>query len=316
MKKPKVTLLILSYKQENYIKETIESALAQTYSPLNILISDDCSPDSTSKIIQDLIAGYSGPHSIFFNENKVNLGLIEHINYVKNIIDSDFVIFSAGDDVSHPTRVEKLTKNWMCGDEKVGIVYSNINKINSDSAVIGNSCHHDYSKIKIDEFIKNPFALISSYAIDKFLWDTFPPLLSDLVNEDIIFPLRCLLSGYKISYIDEPLLQYRVGVGVSKWQFIQNSSRRDYIFAYESNVKLWNHIIYDINYFLKGNFNFFDANKKLTLAEQQAEFCNSNFIEACKVLLKMDICTISKAKFLLRVGFPKEHYLLKRFINK
>jgi glycosyltransferase involved in cell wall biosynthesis len=50
---PKVTIGIPTYKQEHLIREAVRSALAQTYSNLEIIIADDNSPDATEKSIQD-----------------------------------------------------------------------------------------------------------------------------------------------------------------------------------------------------------------------------------------------------------------------
>ena len=53
MDKPLITFLLVSYNQEAYIREAIEGALAQTYSPLEIVISDDCSSDATFSLIKE-----------------------------------------------------------------------------------------------------------------------------------------------------------------------------------------------------------------------------------------------------------------------
>ena len=49
---PKVSIIILSYNQAEYIKEAISSALNQTYTNLEIIISDNGSTDSTKQIIK------------------------------------------------------------------------------------------------------------------------------------------------------------------------------------------------------------------------------------------------------------------------
>ena len=54
MNKPLISFLLLTYNQENYIQDAINGALAQTYSPLEIIISDDCSTDGTYKKIEEI----------------------------------------------------------------------------------------------------------------------------------------------------------------------------------------------------------------------------------------------------------------------
>lgn len=44
---PLVTFALLAYSQEKYIREAVEGAFAQTYEPLEIILSDDCSSDRT-----------------------------------------------------------------------------------------------------------------------------------------------------------------------------------------------------------------------------------------------------------------------------
>ena len=45
---PSVTLVLVCYNQEKYIKEAVLSALHQDHSPLKIIISDDCSKDNNN----------------------------------------------------------------------------------------------------------------------------------------------------------------------------------------------------------------------------------------------------------------------------
>jgi glycosyltransferase involved in cell wall biosynthesis len=50
---------MFAYNHERFIAEAVRGALSQTYSPLEIIISDDCSTDRTFEIIQSEVAGYS-----------------------------------------------------------------------------------------------------------------------------------------------------------------------------------------------------------------------------------------------------------------
>jgi glycosyltransferase involved in cell wall biosynthesis len=47
MNKPLISFLLLSYNQEEYINDAVDGAFSQTYSTLEIIISDDCSNDNT-----------------------------------------------------------------------------------------------------------------------------------------------------------------------------------------------------------------------------------------------------------------------------
>ena len=72
--RPLLSLLLFAYNQEAYIRDALRGALAQTYSPLQILVSDDASTDGTAAIVAEELAGYRGPHDVEFLQNPENLG--------------------------------------------------------------------------------------------------------------------------------------------------------------------------------------------------------------------------------------------------
>ncbi len=82
---PLVTFALLSYNQERFTKEALEGVCAQTYSPLEIVISDDCSSDRTFSIISEMVDVYQGPHAIISNRNRKNLGIGANINRVMEL---------------------------------------------------------------------------------------------------------------------------------------------------------------------------------------------------------------------------------------
>jgi len=98
--RPLVTFALFAYNQEQYIRQAVEAALAQTYEPLEIIISDDCSSDSTFQVISDLAAGYTGPHTVVARRNANNLGLAAHISTVMEAVNGELVVVAAGDGVS------------------------------------------------------------------------------------------------------------------------------------------------------------------------------------------------------------------------
>ena len=52
--KPLLTFAIAAFNQEAFIREAVEAAFAQTYSPLEIVLSDDCSKDRTFDIMKEM----------------------------------------------------------------------------------------------------------------------------------------------------------------------------------------------------------------------------------------------------------------------
>jgi len=109
---PLVTLAVFSYNQENYIRDAVEGALAQDYSPLEIIISDDCSTDQSYQIIQRVIGAYKGPHNVTCRQTKKNLGTLLHVADVADKASGKLFVLAAGDDVSKINRVTVIQGAW------------------------------------------------------------------------------------------------------------------------------------------------------------------------------------------------------------
>ncbi len=71
---PKVSIMIPTYNQSKFISDAIESALAQDYPNLEIIVSDDCSTDNTFEIIKRY-----KDHRLKYFRNERNIG--KHNNY-------------------------------------------------------------------------------------------------------------------------------------------------------------------------------------------------------------------------------------------
>ena len=78
-----ISFFALTYNQEKYIEDSLKGLFSQTYSPLEIIISDDCSTDKTFEIIQKFVSEYKGPNKVIINRNEKNLGLIKHFTLIK-----------------------------------------------------------------------------------------------------------------------------------------------------------------------------------------------------------------------------------------
>jgi glycosyltransferase involved in cell wall biosynthesis len=106
--RPLITFALFAYNQEKYIREAIEGAFSQTYSPLEIILSDDCSTDNTWRIIEELASSYRGPHRIILNRNSENKGIGRHVERIAELSHGEWVVMAAGDDISMPYRVARI----------------------------------------------------------------------------------------------------------------------------------------------------------------------------------------------------------------
>lgn len=203
-----ITVIITAYNNEQYLADTIDSVLAQTLLPVEILVTDDCSTDSSPDIIRryeaarpGLVRGLFQPRNQFIARNR-NAALAEAKGEYVTILD--------GDDIYLPTNLEKLAAA-ISAAPKADIAYSNVYYIDPDG-----------ERFRVRDDKQRPtgdlFAYIASLQ--------FGLLRSMLIRTDLIrqvggfnpeFPHH---DGYILSlelaklteyaYVFEPTAEYRV----------------------------------------------------------------------------------------------------------
>lgn len=221
--RPLLTFALLAYNQEQYIREAVEGAFRQTYQPLEIILSDDCSIDSTFEIMKDMAASYRGPHCVLLHRTVANVGLNRHLNLVMERSQGHLIVIAAGDDVSYPSRAEVLARTWL-GNPGCVYVFSRYDVL-KDSTIRQNppGCHEH--RLKLDEMIEMASAGVPgcSAAWARDVWSRFGPLPDEFVPEDIVLPFRAALLG-KIFHVDQSLVLYRKHT-TSLWQSFKRGAR-------------------------------------------------------------------------------------------
>lgn len=118
MNEPSVTIVIPVYNRENLIADTIESALAQNYKNLKIIIVDNQSDDMTWSIVQE----YERHHdAISAYQNKTNIGPVENWHRAISLAQSDYIKIIFSDDLLMPDVIAEFVKLM---DKDVGFVSS------------------------------------------------------------------------------------------------------------------------------------------------------------------------------------------------
>jgi glycosyltransferase involved in cell wall biosynthesis len=105
----KITIMIPTYNQAQYIEQCVESAMIQDYQNLEIIISDDSTNDETEKIIREK---YLHDFRIKYFRNEIRLGRVgnyHHTLYEKAT--GDYVLNLDGDDyLIDPTYISEAAK--------------------------------------------------------------------------------------------------------------------------------------------------------------------------------------------------------------
>ncbi|HVO89893.1 MAG TPA: glycosyltransferase family 2 protein [Casimicrobiaceae bacterium] len=102
---PKVVALMPTWKAAGFVRETLESLAAQQYANLEVLISDDASPDATASICADFATRHEGFR--LFRQPR-NLGWIGNVNWLLAHARGDYFFFAFHDDPLEPQYVASL----------------------------------------------------------------------------------------------------------------------------------------------------------------------------------------------------------------
>lgn len=103
---PKISVRVITYKQETLIRRAIDSLLAQKDYIYEICVSDDCSPDKTWDVLQQYSLEYPGLFKLHRNEH--NLGIFENMEMSWTMPSGDLVYGLAGDDEAGEGWLKKV----------------------------------------------------------------------------------------------------------------------------------------------------------------------------------------------------------------
>jgi glycosyltransferase involved in cell wall biosynthesis len=208
---PRVTLGLLTYRQELFVQHALRSALAQTYASLEIVVCDDASPDRTFELACAQARSYEGSHTLKLHRNERNLG-IGNFNRLMELATGDLIVIAHGDDISMPERVARLVAAW----RKTGA-----SMVTSNAIVIDEQGHKLGYTLAPGATPANRLVDIAERGWNQSLWgaalawhrevfDIFGPLDVDrsAVTSDWILPFRAAaIRG--IHYVDAPLVLIR-----------------------------------------------------------------------------------------------------------
>jgi glycosyltransferase involved in cell wall biosynthesis len=127
--KPLVSVIINNCNYGRFLPRAIDSALGQTYSPIEVIVVDDGSTDNSREILNTV---YANRVKALFQENK---GQAEAINLGYAACKGDIVIFLDSDDVLMEDAVGAIVRSWNPGASKVGFSLVAIDENNKELSI-------------------------------------------------------------------------------------------------------------------------------------------------------------------------------------
>ena len=215
-----VSVILIAFNQQNFLKDACLSVLSQDFLPLDIIFSDDCSSDGTYSIMEEVVKNYQGHHNVRLRKNKKNLGLVEHINKVVSLCSGEIIVYAAGDDISMPDRVKRTVEMFGKSQGKALVVHSGVVEIDGGGYELG-CIAPPLTKKRLkgnDLLTKYSIIIGATCAWHRSLWDVFGPLCYPALYEDLVMASRAQMMGGAEAFVfsSKPLVFYRVGAGISQ----------------------------------------------------------------------------------------------------
>lgn len=234
-----ISVALCTYNGERYLKEQLESIANQTRLPLEIVICDDCSTDSTMDIIK--VFAQSAPFSVKYIENEKNLGsekkgITRNFEKVVQLCSGSFIALCDQDDAWLPEKLSRLAAVLEDGPQYGG-VFSDAKLMDQHSRPTGVHMRETAGfDLRDERRLQQGEALPVLLAMTKVYGCTLM-FRASLLDRLLPVPpswwfdawFACMIAVHsKLAFVPEPLFYYRihpsqqVGATVpSLWQRIQ-----------------------------------------------------------------------------------------------
>ena len=130
-----VSVVIPAYNAEATIRETLASALAQTFFNLEVILVDDGSTDATAAIAEGVAA--EDPRVRLLRQS--NRGVAAARNHGVREARGGLIAFLDADDLWHPTKIAKQVEAVRRSATDVGLVYTWYRRIDAASRILSSS---------------------------------------------------------------------------------------------------------------------------------------------------------------------------------
>jgi glycosyltransferase involved in cell wall biosynthesis len=207
-KEPLVSIAIVTYNQKNYLKECIESCLAQEYQNIEIVVADDGSTDGTYEILEDYAKKNSG--KFVLQRSKENQGITKNSNLAHFSCTGKYIAWMGGDDLMLSGKIRRQVE-FMEKNPDCTICYHNLDVFDSETNSTlflfnkKNKYEGDFSTcIRYGAFNGACSNMVRSNKIPVHGFNQ-----SLIVASDWLYWIETLANGGSIKYIDEVLGRYR-----------------------------------------------------------------------------------------------------------
>jgi glycosyltransferase involved in cell wall biosynthesis len=209
---PKVSVCVVTYNQEKYIRDCLQSIIDQeTDFDFEVIVGDDCSTDGTRDVVLEFANKYPGKVIPLLHAK--NLGPTQNYLSVHNQARGAFVAHLDGDDCCLPGKLQRLTSH-MDHNPGCAIVWHRMLIINErGQSAVGMHLVPIRNFIKSDKLsardLAKYYGITGCHSGSMYRAAVKKITSLDVEALDYFFTLSFCVDGSYASYIDAPLGVYR-----------------------------------------------------------------------------------------------------------
>lgn len=256
---PKISIIVASYNYEQYIHETLDSLINQTYKNFEVIVVDDGSKDNSISIIKEYINKYSNIF-LYTHENGQNRGLVETVKLGLSKANGDYIAFCESDDcwlTNHLENKVKLINKYFNPE----IIANDVELFDQPTeeyiSYLDNGIRkfqEEVIRINVMQQTYNPLATFSSIMFRKDVLEN--------CNFDSVIPAwtdwwlhRQILIKYPLYYVNQRLTMWRIHDSYNTTERNNKYAEKYNEFMVYSNSLLAKESAY-VNEYLKNNTDY------------------------------------------------------------
>ncbi|MCC5917293.1 MAG: glycosyltransferase [Cryomorphaceae bacterium] len=209
----KVSVCIITYNHANYIEDTLRGIFMQEVPfRVEVIISEDCSPDDTQAVVEKLMADSPDNFEIKYFRHEKNLGPIYNLDWALKQCKGEYIAWCEGDDYWTDSsklikQVDILDRNpkYSMSTHNAWIKYEYIKK---DDELFNEFGKFEKAIFNFEDVLNKWFIPSASMVVRRNVIDNLPDWFKTVYNGDWTLQLLASLSG-EIHYLDDAMCVYR-----------------------------------------------------------------------------------------------------------
>lgn len=211
----KVSVCMITYGQEKYIREAIEGVLMQECNfEVELILANDCSPDQTDNVIEDILANHPKASCIKYFKQDKNIGMMHNFVFALGQCSGNYVALCEGDDYwTDPLKLQNQVDFLEVSPDYV-LCFHQINVLKTNGEIVDDfitKVPENYETIetlaRLGNYVHTP-SVVFRNVISKFPFEFENSPIGDF------FLYMILAEQGKLKYMEEKMAVYRYGVGI------------------------------------------------------------------------------------------------------